>query len=100
MTGLRSARFTGVALAAALLFALGAAPASAAFMNTGPAQCGSKEVVIASDTIGDTFHRSSAGQYWNKGYRNGGATTYTGYTNLFSVSVEASNIRSSGFRCA
>lgn len=77
-----------------------AIPASAEFMRTGPAECGRDQVVIASSTIGNTVHSTATGRIWNKGYRNGGATTYTPYSFVFYVEVEAPVIRSSNFRCA
>lgn len=86
--------------AGALVVAAGVMPANAVTQTTGPAPCGNQEVVVASSTVGNTLHLISAGLVWDKGYRNGGATTYSGYSSLRWVATDAPTINSSGFRCA
>ena len=91
-------------LAAAVLIGVGlTAPASAVSQVTGPASC-STEIRVASQTTGTTHHRTSAGQYWNKGYKNNaGATSYTGYASLTFVQTDVvsspEKIASSGYAC-
>lgn len=89
----------GGTLTVALAVAVGITPASATTQTTGPANCEIASVVIASSTVGQTWHMNSAGSVWNKGYRNGGATTYTDWRYLRWVATEAPTIWSSGFRC-
>lgn len=55
------------------------------------------ELIIASDTGGRTYHRTE-NQVWDKGVRDGGATTYTGTWSAF-VEVEAPTIHTAGTRC-
>lgn len=91
----------GGMFAGALVVGVGITPASANITQvTSPANCTAGQVVVASDTRGNTWHAISAGPVWNKGYRNGGATTYTGWGGLQWVATEAPTIWSSGYRCA
>ena len=84
-----------------LTFGLGAPAQAAVGQTTGPANCGAKEVVTASQTTGSTSHANSNRRFWDKGVKNNsGATTYNGVKNLRSVFVVADKIASSGFRCA
>lgn len=83
-----------------------AAPAQALSQITGPASC-STEIRVASKTTGQTVHKTSAGQQWNKGvHHNDGATSYTGYKSLTWVQTDVTSasgapaaIASSGFAC-
>ena len=91
----------GGIFAGALVIGVSVTPASANITQvTSPANCSGAQVVVASDTRGNTWHAISAGPVWNKGYRNGGATTYTGWSGLQWVATEAPTIWSSGYRCA
>ena len=92
-------RVLGGIFAGALVIGVSVAPASATTQTTGPADCEIANVVIASSTLGQTWHMNSAGSVWNKGYRNGGATTYTDWRYLRWVATESPTIWSSGFRC-
>lgn len=59
------------------------------------------ELVIASSTYGQTYHDSfNPGGSWDKGFRNGGATTYTGFYEANLIAITAPTINSSGWRCA
>lgn len=90
-----------VAIVGVLTLGLGAPAQAAVGQTTGPANCGNKEVVTASQTTGSTTHANSNGRQWDKGVKkNSGATTYNGVKNLKSVFVVADKIASSGFRCA
>lgn len=92
-------RVLSAVLAAGLLVVVSATSSSAVVQERGPANCGNREVIIASSTIGSTEHATSTGLVWNKGYRDGGATTYTGRSSFASVIVTAPTIRSMGYRC-
>lgn len=89
----------GAALLATALIGATATGASALIQTTGPASC-STEVRVASKTTGQTYHATVVGQLWDKGYKNNaGATSYTGWNYLQSVSTQAPTIASSGFAC-
>lgn len=85
-------------LAMGLIIPLTATGAQALSQITGQCSC-STEIRVASSTVGQTEHRTSQGQYWDKGVRNGGATSYTGYTYLTFVQTDAPTINSSGYAC-
>jgi hypothetical protein len=93
-------RRAGLALLAAAALVGGVAgSASALTQTTGAASC-STEVRVASLTTGLTYHSTVVGQVWDKGYKqNAGATSYTGWSYLKSVTTQAPTIASSGFAC-
>src|SRR6478736_4286469 len=83
-------RRAGIALLATAVLVGGVAgSASALTQTTGPASC-STEVRVASVTTGQTYHSTVVGQLWDKGYKqNAGATSYTGWSYLKSVTTQA-----------
>lgn len=62
--------------------------------------CPFREVVVASQTTGRTWHRAD-GVEWDKGVKaDAGATTYTGRQYVVQATVEAATrIASAGTRC-
>lgn len=93
-------RRTGAVLVVATVLVGGVAgSATALTQTTGPASC-TTEVRVASKTTGQTFHSTVVGQVWDKGYKNNaGATSYTGWNYLKSVTTTAPTIASSGYAC-
>ncbi|WP_157544267.1 hypothetical protein [Jonesia quinghaiensis] len=91
------------AVCAALFVFAGITPASAVTQDTMYPVCGT-EVIIASQTSGDTYHRTYLNGKmvygWSKGVKNNsGATSYTGRNNWTNTRVQAPKIASSGYRC-
>ncbi|WP_454050312.1 hypothetical protein [Cellulomonas sp. Marseille-Q8402] len=60
-----------------------------------------REVIVASQTTGQTTHRAD-GKSWDKGVKsNAGATTYSGQQYVVQASVTAAtSIYSAGTRCS
>ena len=87
-------------LAGALTLA-GAVPAQAATQNMFERGCVFREVIVASQTTGQTSHGAD-GKRWDKGVKaNAGATTYTGQQYVVHANVTASvTIHSAGTRCS
>lgn len=79
---------------------LGAAAAQAATQNMYERGCPFREVVVASQTTGQTSHGAD-GKRWDKGVKaNAGATTYTGQQYVVHANVTAAtSIASAGTRC-